>query len=967
MRFINKSYRLRKLLVCAILFVGVISNAQEKFHRSYPLFNATNTIVAGDLTQISTGFYVGADYYLHPNPVDPTQFLCDTIAFTVYKGKGDVEFSNLISMDPDIYGGISTNSKPKVVEGSDGKVYVYFLTSKGPNGNFHRATLTDVGVELETYNLEDNSNFEISGFGAQEFKNNLIYGFTTLSEDTVGVALSKTELSFSNPSANFSKKYYPAQANVAAISSLDIKYGRIAMIGNLDTTDSKSFVLVVDTLGKILMSKTFFNGQNFGTILVPQNIKILPDSGFVISGIEIEPNPLTVIKFNGFLTRLDKTGNILWSKIQTSGDSFFDIIKAINIDKNNNIVIGSTSANIFTGDLQLFASKFSLDGNELLKKKYTRQLSNFDILGNLIVPEIGGTLWSTTMINEETELPQLNLLKLDNNLSTSCEEDKTEEVFFDFEFFADTLIWKSKNIDVQKTKSNTNLTGNQFDIPVLSLEVRPFCPNEPINWLFKVPIEGATNYKWSTGEEGASLDSLRVFKEGKYSVTVTVDKDVCFMLCDTSEISRYEKPQVMLNAGLGNFCTNNKLTITPLYIPGHPQIKSLLWTPGNLTTPTIEVASPGTYSLSLTDGCDEVALASVTLGEFPKKITEAMIIPQVNLNCSTGRYMGRLEAKGNSTIEGPLGLGPERFKWSNGNSTLNFINIDQAEPVDITVTVTDGCGTTATATFKSTPTGPNLMNPTIIQQNLGCKARLNVTNSVAGNYTYVWSNGATIPTIEVDKDGLYRVTVTDLCNNKSAAEIDVKTQKPSLELRLNRSQLCTSGKAELYVETTNSGQIVIKTYAWSNGATTATIPVTEAGTYSVTITDECGNSASNTVTLTKKDVEPDPIDYPRVFFPDGYALFDSDTSMIKIAHDLNRTFGPILVNKNACLDKIQDYEFYVFNRWNQKVFESNNIKDEWDGNKDDGTKYQSETYMFVTRYNVVGKEIVIKGSIYMIR
>jgi flagellar hook assembly protein FlgD len=89
--------------------------------------------------------------------------------------------------------------------------------------------------------------------------------------------------------------------------------------------------------------------------------------------------------------------------------------------------------------------------------------------------------------------------------------------------------------------------------------------------------------------------------------------------------------------------------------------------------------------------------------------------------------------------------------------------------------------------------------------------------------------------------------------------------------------------------------------------------------------------------------------------------------MIKIAHDLNRTFGPILVNKNACLDKIQDYEFYVFNRWNQKVFESNNIKDEWDGNKDDGTKYQSETYMFVTRYNVVGKEIVIKGSIYMIR
>jgi hypothetical protein len=972
MRYIKLRFSLNRVLTI-IAFLSIINHlsSQDKFHRTYPLFDNEHFVFAGDVTQLSNGLYASVDYSLYRDPMNPQDFLCDTLVFTAYKAKGDVEFSFLIPMDKGLYGGINTDIKPSIVEGPDGRPYLHFVTFDGPNGNKHRANIAANGVNIETYTVNDNSDYDFTTlFKASAYSKSLIHAFTAETDDTTGIVLSKKSLPDFPVSAGFVKKYTSSISEFSTVSDMDSRNNRIAVVGNLDSLNNTPYILVTDSTGKVMFSESFFNAQNFGTIIIPQLVRILPDTSYVVAGLEVEPNPVFGIKFNGFVTRFDKNGEILWSKIQTSGADYFDLVKSMTLDRDNSLVITSANVNLFTGLTLPFATKLSALGDEQEKKKYSRMQDAFDLGGSVIPAKSGGVLWTGTQVDPLSQLPVLSLLKLDSDLSSSCEEEFDDEVFFDVEFITDTLEWTVSNQTLSTTPSTTKTEGNQYDIPVLSLNVRPFCPNEPINWLFEVPIEGATFYKWSTGVEGNALDTLRVFETGKYAVTVTIDKDVCFMLCDTSDLERYELPQASLGVSLGNFCTNNKLTINPAYVPGHPQIKSFLWAPGGETTASIEASGPGTYSLTLTDGCDEKALATVTLGEFPKKISAVTVTPQVKFNCSTGQYTGRIEAKGNSTTDGPLGLGVERFKWSNGNSTTNFINIDQNTPVDITVTVTDGCNNTSTGTFQSTATGENLMKPSVIAQAVGCKVRLNAVNEVTGTYTYIWSTGETTASIIVDKDGSYGVTVTDLCNNKSAAIGNAVIPKPDPRIEINKGPLCSTGAINLDAKLTPFSGVVYS-FIWSNNSTTPTISIKDPGTYIVTVTDDCGNSATASIGISEEDLKPAAIDFPRVFFPDGLAVFETDTSaanqaIIK-AHDANRTFGPILTNQNACPDQIQDYEFFVYNRWNQQVFESTDIKAEWDGSTDDGTKHHTETYIFVSRYNVIGKEIIVKGSINLLR
>ena len=58
--------------------------------------------------------------------------------------------------------------------------------------------------------------------------------------------------------------------------------------------------------------------------------------------------------------------------------------------------------------------------------------------------------------------------------------------------------------------------------------------------------------------------------------------------------------------------------------------------------------------------------------------------------------------------------------------------------------------------------------------------------------------------------------------------------------------------------------------------------------------------------------------------------------------------------------------FTIWNRWGQKVFESNNIKEEWDGMIKD-QKAQGDTYVWVAKYTIFGFTKTVKGDVTMIR
>ena len=117
--------------------------------------------------------------------------------------------------------------------------------------------------------------------------------------------------------------------------------------------------------------------------------------------------------------------------------------------------------------------------------------------------------------------------------------------------------------------------------------------------------------------------------------------------------------------------------------------------------------------------------------------------------------------------------------------------------------------------------------------------------------TYAWSNGATSQTVNNLPSGSYTVTVTDA--NGCTEQMSVTITQPQSSLLTTATQvnvLCfgnPSGSIDLSV----SGGTAPYMYSWSNGSTTQDISNLAGGSYTGTVTDVLGCTASTSVTITE--------------------------------------------------------------------------------------------------------------------
>ncbi len=105
--------------------------------------------------------------------------------------------------------------------------------------------------------------------------------------------------------------------------------------------------------------------------------------------------------------------------------------------------------------------------------------------------------------------------------------------------------------------------------------------------------------------------------------------------------------------------------------------------------------------------------------------------------------------------------------------------------------------------------------------------------------SYVWSNGATTQTIPVTTAGNYSVTVNvGICSNTSPVVPIIVNALPSTTITASATALCPGTTATLSVPTA-------ATYLWSNGANTPSFATATPGSYSVTVTNAAGCSATS--------------------------------------------------------------------------------------------------------------------------
>ncbi len=228
------------------------------------------------------------------------------------------------------------------------------------------------------------------------------------------------------------------------------------------------------------------------------------------------------------------------------------------------------------------------------------------------------------------------------------------------------------------------------------------------------------------------------------------------------------------------------------------------------------------------------------------------ISPTVTQNVSClGGSNGSIAAP---TITG--GVTPYTYSWSpNGGSSSVASNLS-AGTYTITVKDETGCSITASATVTQ-PASGIAANVTVIS-NVNCNSGNNgsaqsVPTGGTSPYTYLWSSGETTSSITGKTANTYTLTVQQSGGGCTATGSVTITQ-PSASLLANstiNTNVSCNGNNNGSALSVPSGGTSPYAYSWQGGATTSSISNLTANTYTITVQDNHGCSATGSVTITQ--------------------------------------------------------------------------------------------------------------------
>ena len=194
------------------------------------------------------------------------------------------------------------------------------------------------------------------------------------------------------------------------------------------------------------------------------------------------------------------------------------------------------------------------------------------------------------------------------------------------------------------------------------------------------------------------------------------------------------------------------------------------------------------------------------------------------------------------------------------------------------------------------------------------------------NATYKWQDNSSNAEFMVNQPNVYWVEVTSNgCSDIDSIKVDYN---PIPSINLGKDTLiCSNTDFFLNAYTENAS------YLWNNGSTNATLKITNAGVYNVEISvDGCKNMDSIQITLENCDAI---IEMPNVITPNGDGI--------------NDVFEPIK------FENIASANMYIYNRWGNLLFQTNNLPVEWDG-KTKNAESTEGTYFWIIEYTSINDE-----------
>lgn len=471
-----------------------------------------------------------------------------------------------------------------------------------------------------------------------------------------------------------------------------------------------------------------------------------------------------------------------------------------------------------------------------------------------------------------------------------------------------------------------------------------------------VPSGGAGNYTYSWSPSGGNSATAPNITAGPYTCTIT-DANGC-TLTQTFSITQPQAITVVSGSITNVACFGGSTGAASVNQSGGTGPYTYNWSPNVSTANNAGTLSAGNYTVSVTDanGCSSSIVLTVT--EPPLLTLQASASP--GMICSGQQVT--------LTANGGGGVQPYLFGWMPGNMTGSTQTVIPTATTTYSVGVADanGCTASATTTITVNPVPAAAFTSNIVA---GCTpVCVNFADSssvpapgviTAWNWDFGDGNTSTQqnPQHCYTTPGMYtvilQVKTSDGCIHTVTMTNYINAWVVPLADFTAGPQPTTVFNAQIHFTDLS---VNAASWQWSfgdvlNSGSTVQNPTFSYGQptcYTVQLDVASTNGCTDTDTMSIC-IDPDVSIYvPNAFTPNGFGA--------------NEIFIPVCVGIDP-----QKYQFWVFDRWGNQIFSTNDLNTGWDG-RTNGRTCEIDTYVWrVYAWDVNGNTHTRMGAVSLLR
>lgn len=388
---------------------------------------------------------------------------------------------------------------------------------------------------------------------------------------------------------------------------------------------------------------------------------------------------------------------------------------------------------------------------------------------------------------------------------------------------------------------------------------------------------------------------------GTYTVTYQFSSP-----CAASSSQTYsfkEIPLATISSATGPFCVGNTVRLTANSALANNGIYTYLWQPTNSSASFIDVTNTSTHSVTVTNSCGSTTsnVSSLLFITNPPNFS-----PNGSLLCETDNVITFTTV----TSGGNFSITPSTSAFDATAKTFNPLIADKNIEYTISYSFAGNCPATEVKTFTVEPNAT--ANITVSKEGPYCNSE-KITLYSSSNFNNLWSTGATTDSITVSTSGVYSLTVKGCGISKTTDEVEIIFN----DILADFNPSVVTGNTPLEVTFANLSSENSISYFWNFGDSISselknpTHNYIARGEYLVSLIAK--NDVGCVDTAFYKFIKVTENNY--LYIPNSFTPNDDG---------LNDSFFP----KASTL---LSYRCLIFNRWGELVFESNDIKQAWNG------------------------------------